>query len=254
MMKRVLTSQCLFCSKKLSKPSNAYRHMRKVHGSDFWRKRQLLIIDGEYRCMMHKTPMRFINRANHKRHLYFCHREDDQQHLSKFGLHRDQIIKKSNEMRGTLIEYRKVKIQMEESYQQGHCSHQDILDMETLNHDFEIAERNRQIQINYSLIEQYRQTIQPTREWDEDDYKTKRRLTCWQCQSRESSKYWRLSTSGRGSSRSQRKSKIELMMLWQKKNTYWLKLVSTSYLSAKTPSGNFLKTDSRCSCILYSKS
>ena len=68
---------------------------------------------------------------------------------------------------------------MEDLYESGGCLREEILNMETLNHDYEIEDREQKIIMNYSLIEEHRRTIQPTREWDEDLYHVTMRLTSW---------------------------------------------------------------------------
>jgi hypothetical protein len=54
------------------------------------------------------------------------------------------------------------------------------MDMEILNHDYEIKLREG-LTLKYEKdIEDIRRTIQPEKEWDEDHYETRRRLTVWQ--------------------------------------------------------------------------
>jgi hypothetical protein len=150
-MNSVITSQCKFCSKKLNKPSNCYRHMRRVHGYNHFRKRQLLMSDGEYKCCMHGKHLRFLNRAALKQHLYFMHREDDQRLLSKHRLDKTIIAQRGWVLIGTLNEYRKAKMFMENLNHSGGCLREEILNMEILNQELEIMDREQKIRINYNL-------------------------------------------------------------------------------------------------------
>ena len=77
--------------------------MRRVHGSDFWRKRHLLLTDGAYKCHMHTRSVRFFTRAALKQHLYFVHRDDDEQLLKSQKLHKSIINRFDYECKGTIV-------------------------------------------------------------------------------------------------------------------------------------------------------
>ena len=47
-----------------------------------------------------------------------------------------------------------------------------------MNSEFEDRIARDEYYKNLTLYEEYRQTIQPSQEWDDDDLDTKRRLTC----------------------------------------------------------------------------
>ena len=151
-----MKTQCHFCSKKVSKPSNCYRHMRDVHGVDYGRKRQLYMTDGDYKCAMHHQSIRFLTRASLEQHLYYAHRGDDESLLKRCKFNMKEINQRCWGVKRNLIKYRKAKAHMQALYDKNGCPWAEIMSMDTLNHEFEILERERQIKINYKEIQSYR--------------------------------------------------------------------------------------------------
>ena len=132
--------------------------MRRVHGYDIFRKRQLLMKDGQYSCCMHTTKMRFLTRAALKQHLFFVHRENDASILIQHKIDKTLIKKRSWDMKGTLNEYKKAKKYIESLYYQGACALEEITKMQQLNHDYEMMEREQEIFCNHDEIQRERQT------------------------------------------------------------------------------------------------
>ena len=73
--------RCLFCEYWTNRSYNMTRHLGRRHFPKYMAERQTLMIDGKYQCRMHDAPMIYPKRWQLKRHLYFCHRADEEEVL-----------------------------------------------------------------------------------------------------------------------------------------------------------------------------
>lgn len=175
-MKSREKKQCHLCTRWLAKQSNLVRHLKNVHGIDIEARRQILLTDGEYRCSLHNRPIRFFRRQGLKQHLYYVHRRDDQEVLARHGYNKALINTPCKLVRGHLYEFKCNKDHMMYLYDRNNITYREILDMETLNDTYEQELRDRQYPSNFKLMEDYRKTMQPVIDEDEDDLYTKVRL------------------------------------------------------------------------------
>jgi len=144
--------QCERCTRKYSSTFNMHRHMRSYHGVDVHLRRQVLLSDGEYKCPMHRRPIRFFRRQGLKQHLYYMDREDDQKVLHRHGFSRDLICEPCKEVSRHLYEFMRNKKHMKKLRRKGYCRDSNIRRIDEMNEGYELEIHNRHLQINLELI------------------------------------------------------------------------------------------------------
>jgi hypothetical protein len=88
---------------------NMRRHRQRVNGLECGQRNQRLLVNGQFVCRMHDVPIRFVRRYQLRRHLYFVHRGDNQQDLSRFSINGQIIESLCTECKRTAYEYKQAR-------------------------------------------------------------------------------------------------------------------------------------------------
>jgi DNA topoisomerase VI subunit B len=107
-----------------------------------------------------------------------CNREDDARVLARHGFVKSIILTPCKEVGRHLYEYLRNKKHMKHLKRKGYCLDSDIRRIEEINQEHEIEEAKREWKDRFELMEDYRKTMQPIIEPDDDDLATHKRLRC----------------------------------------------------------------------------
>ena len=132
---------------------------------------------------MHEVPIIYMNRKQLKRHLYFVHRDDDEDVLNLFGFQGQLIEQLCCECRGTLFEYDWARSDYERYLNVHEADSEKFQAFLNLNNFYEVKWVNEQFIIGQNLMRDYQKSIMPALEDDEDSYLTmikKARDESWQ--------------------------------------------------------------------------
>jgi ADP-glucose pyrophosphorylase len=88
---RMNKTVCKYCRFIAYKPFNLRRHIENKHGFASDKKKQRLLFDGSYSCRLHTKKIMFTNSSNLQQHLFYFHREDDEETLALHGISKDLI-------------------------------------------------------------------------------------------------------------------------------------------------------------------
>lgn len=136
-------------------------------------ERQRFLVDGGFKCTMHKTPMIFLKRYHLKRHLYFVHRNGGEEMLGLHGFQNQLIETPRYECKGTKTEYCWARKDFERYLNQYEAETNQMQLFLELNIHYEQKWILEQTWRGSRLVDDYKKSLQPETEKDDDTFNEK---------------------------------------------------------------------------------
>jgi hypothetical protein len=105
--------------------------------------------------MMHEVPLIYMSPSQLKRHLYFVHRDEDEELLNLFGFQGQLIEQLCCEYRGTSFEYDWARPDYERYLNQHEADSDKLQQFLDLNKYYEAKWVNEQFIIGQNLFKDY---------------------------------------------------------------------------------------------------